>query len=779
MKSFTFVEIDVDKCTRVYGSSPCTAAVGVTGTRKCYNTLATCQDTANYEAEPQTLRFAVPTDELSFADDASAPAIPSIVSVSHTPARIRLGEDLGERASVSVVFTDHPDSDLSMDPYISERPNPAGTFWGRFRARHKYVLGRPLRWINQYVGGAEFGGTETPLVWGSEVVVWNTEEVVFVVQNRQVRNYIIEAINGPDVSGKVSIVAKDVLKLADGTRAQVPKLSTGTLAADITDTDTALVLSPAGIGDLEYDGVELIAINDEVMRVTARSGNSFTVERAAEFTEATEHEEGDSVQAVKVYSGMRASDIVYDLLVNEAKVPASVIDLSKWTSDYDLFINRLYSARIADPAPARQLISELMEQAGFSLFVDEIANQIRFVPLRALATPGFTINDDLMVANSLGYSDQPDRRISQVWVYYGQRNPLEKLDEQKNYSVASLDIDLAAESPDQYGQAAIRKIYSRWIPRLLPDNAKAAADLLIERFRNAPQNFRFQLQVPESRSTPDIGQSINLFSRVIQDDAGNQISVPVTIVSRRDDWRGYSFEGEEFRIQPLDPDAPDEITLPDFDETATSNLVLRDIYDASRALPPTADTNITFVVPSTVTVGGVVAGPSLLTGDWPTGATITLINNGKILGRGGDGGFTSDAITQSNGGPGSTAFKATFPITIINNSLIGGGGGGGALGPTNLGPLAFPGGGGGGAGRTNGIGGAYYFDTLAILQGENGTDTDGGAGGGFLAVGGDGGDLGQAGASTTTSSGGAAGAAIEGSAFVTLSVAGDIRGAQI
>ena len=177
-------------------------------------------------------------------------------------------------------------------------------------------------------------------------------------------------------------------------------------------------------------------------------------------------------------------------------------------------------------------------------------------------------------------------------------------------------------------------------------------------------------------------------------------------------------------------------------------------------------------------MGGVVFGPTISTGSWPAGATITLINNGKILGRGGDGGFVNDSILQANGLPGATAIKATFPITIINNNLIGGGGGGGALGSLSGGPLVFPGGGGGGAGRANGKGGSYPLPG-SILTGQDGTDTDGGAGGGIVAPGGDGGDLGQAGGSSPSGSGGAAGAAIDGSAFVTLSVAGDIRGAQI
>ena len=781
MKAFTFVEIDVDHCTLTYGVSPCTAAVGVTGERKCYNTLQTCQNTANYSPAPKTIRYAVASDDLIEADDATAPAIPSVISVSHNPARIRLGEDLGERASVTVSFSDHPDSDISSDPYITERPNPPGTYWGRFRARHKYILGRPLRWINQYNTSENSGGIDLPVVWGSDAVDWGAVGVVWNVgANQQVRNYIIEAINGPDINGKVSIVAKDVLKLADGVTTQVPKLSTGFLLSDINNTQTSITLSPVGIGDLEYDGVELIAINDEILAVTARFGNNLTVQRGAEFTQAESHEEGDQVQFVQVYASQRASEIVYDLLVTRSGIPATAIDLTKWNSDYDLFINRLYSARIAEPTPAKKLISELMEQAGFALFLDEVQNQIKLVPLRSLATPSFSLSDDQMIAGSLTIKDQPERRISQVWVYYGQRNPLEKMDEEKNFSVARLDIDLAAESADQYGQSAIRKIYSRWIPKSLPDNAQSAADLLIERFRNPPQNFSFALQVPEVGVSPDIGQSVNLLSRVIQDDAGNQISVPVTLISRQDDWGGYRIEAEEFRIQPLDPDAPDVITLPDYDENETSNTVLRDVYNASRVVPPTADTIITFIVPSTVTIGGVTSAPSISTGSWPTGASVTLINNGRILGKGGNGGFVINSNVQANGTDGTTAIQATFPITIINNNLIGGGGGGGALGPINPNPLVFSGGGGGGAGRKNGAGGSYTNGVLVnILAGADGTDTAGGAGGGFVSVGGDGGDLGQAGNSTAAGSGGAAGNAITGSSFVTLSVVGDIRGSQV
>jgi len=53
-KPVELVEIDVGTCPLTYGSNPCAAVLGTTGVRKCYNTRATCQDTAHYgnPAEP-------------------------------------------------------------------------------------------------------------------------------------------------------------------------------------------------------------------------------------------------------------------------------------------------------------------------------------------------------------------------------------------------------------------------------------------------------------------------------------------------------------------------------------------------------------------------------------------------------------------------------------------------------------------------------------------------------------------------------------------------------
>ena len=154
-KALTYVEIDITYCGLTYGVSPCTAAVGVTGDAKCFNTIRTCQDIGHFTDAPVTLRFARDTG----FNPVDIDAIPILAEASITPARISLGEDLGQRESVSLTFVDQPHADTGagFDKYVRERPyNPyeQGTLWGKFRARHPFMTGRPLRLYRGFLGDA-------------------------------------------------------------------------------------------------------------------------------------------------------------------------------------------------------------------------------------------------------------------------------------------------------------------------------------------------------------------------------------------------------------------------------------------------------------------------------------------------------------------------------------------------------------------------------------------------------------------------------------------------
>lgn len=139
-----------------------------------------------------------------------------------------------------------------------------------------------------------------------------------------------------------------------------------------------------------------------------------------------------------------------------------------------------------------------------------------------------------------------------------------------------------------------------------------------------------------------------------------------------------------------------------------------------------------------------VGTPALtINGSFPGG--VTLVNNGYIMGMGGDGGGStisgSPAVTTNNVGltSGGDAIALGVSCTIQNNSYIGGGGGGGGCNSTL-------GGAGGGAG--GGTGGTIN---------NQGTISAGGAGGG----------IGGGGASGATNAGGGGGRIMPGASTVT------------
>jgi hypothetical protein len=119
------------------------------------------------------------------------------------------------------------------------------------------------------------------------------------------------------------------------------------------------------------------------------------------------------------------------------------------------------------------------------------------------------------------------------------------------------------------------------------------------------------------------------------------------------------------------------------------------------------------------------------------GGTITIINNGYIIGMGGNGAI----VGANNGGVGGPAMNIRHSVTITNNSYVAGGGGGG-------GSVSLYAGGGGGAG--GGFGGHWTITQPIALGGAPGLAGSIGPGSG---AGGGGGRIlpGVGGASTFTS----------------------------
>jgi hypothetical protein len=217
-----------------------------------------------------------------------------------------------------------------------------------------------------------------------------------------------------------------------------------------------------------------------------------------------------------------------------------------------------------------------------------------------------------------------------------------------------------------------------------------------------------------------------------------------------------------------------------------------------RSLAVAAGWNQSSPVQATLTGGywfySSTTGQAALTidGSWPNG--VTFVNNGYVVGMGGNGG--NSALPAAAGGAGGTALGLGAYVTIYNYGYIAGGGGGGGGGNQGVIYAATASGGGGGGGRTglaNSAGGAASPATAGTLGTNGGSGTSGsfGYGGTYGAngtltggAGGNGGEWGSAGnagngaanAAGTGGAGGAAGYCTSGNGYITWAVAGNRYG---
>lgn len=513
------VEIVQPYCVLRYGVSPCTAAIGVTGDIKCFNTRISCQDPTNYDQSGEIIwRFIKPTANRTpdvydvTGDDISTMPIPSLMSSTTSPTKINVGggneneSPFGRRSSARISFMDHPWDDSVGDFYISERPYIAtdrGTFWGKWLARNPYHNGYTLRIYDGYKGQALTAMTK--------------------------RTYLIDSIEGPDSRGRVEITAKDPLRLADDKRALAPAPTDATLRDDIDATQTTGIIFVGLEADVSQQlgntgTTRYVRTDDEIIRYTgyttgATNEHTLTgVTRAALGTVADSHSADEAMQRVLRYESFSCWLIANDLLNDFTSVPASYIPLADWNSEGNTWLTVFtLSGTVAEPTPVNELLGELTEQSLFYIWWDERDLEIKMKAIRPSTGVPTALSDEFnVIADSGKIRIDPDQRISRTIIYYNQRNPTEDADDIANYANVNIRIDADAESDNQFGESRTRRIYSRWIND--PAQALQVGVRLLARYRNNPRYMTIRLDAKDRRLwTADVA---DITHRIDQDLTG-------------------------------------------------------------------------------------------------------------------------------------------------------------------------------------------------------------------------------------------------------------------
>ncbi len=515
------VELELDFCGRTYGVSPCTAAVGTTGSQKCFNTFKTCQDAPNYQKTAKVYKF---TEESSYLPVGET-IFPCITDIDIAPTQLK-PDGLAVSASATITLKDFPHHDRGIDPYTADRsynPSEQGTFFSKLRARNPYMVNRVVRVSSGYI---------------------DANRVIFT----RTRTYFIDRMEGPDASGRVRLVCKDILRFTDVEKAKAPKASQGSLSANLTVSATSLTLTPSGIG-AEYAATgepadaRWIVIDGELISYTTRSGDTISgMTRGAAGTTAAAHSAGDAVQRVLVYNSKTLADVVYDLLVNYAGVAAGYIDKAEWDSEVATWLAgyTISGVYLVKADGVKGLLEGLLAGAGAALWWDDEGAKLRLkvlVPLVPTGTVPVLDETSNILAGSLRVRDLEKERVSRVLVYHNLINKAGDTS-RDNCANVTISIDGVGEGANAYGTEQSREIVSRWVP-----NVPQAIDLggrILLRYAETPREFTFRLDAKDA--TLKTGDLCDIATRLNTNPDGSANITRCVVIEKREAETGSHYE---------------------------------------------------------------------------------------------------------------------------------------------------------------------------------------------------------------------------------------------
>lgn len=516
---FIIVEIDMDYCSLTFGNAPCMAALSASTSFKCFNTYNTCSSKPNFNRVTKTLRYCqasavIPRGGLYF---------PVIQDVKYESPQVNLaGSDkdirpLGVRGSASIVMADFPYHDRHYDKYEQERYDGTAQFNGvtqdqskisthfaKLKARWPFYSGRALRILEGTI----------------------SNEGVFTENKR--RHYVIEDMDGPGEGQSVTIIAKDILKLADDDRAVMPKPSTGKLTDDLDDEGTTFTVSHPD----QYTESGWVVVGNEIIQYT-RSGGTFTaIERNARGTELRSHREGDTVQQVYAIRGQEAWEVIRDLLQDGAGIDPAFIPDGQWKQEVDIwFSNTELEGDIVKPTGVNELLSEF-SNLGFTIWWDEVEQQIKLRYNRP-AWGDDEIHDLTEDASliAIAQEDQDDKRINQVEFRIDTIDPTKSHTDLMNYRIMEVVADAELAGPLAYNDTRIRQIQCRVLDNGNDAAARIAARRLLNRFRLAPKRVEVEIDYKDDLKIADV---VRLRSRYLVNADGTPATELYQVIRRQD-----------------------------------------------------------------------------------------------------------------------------------------------------------------------------------------------------------------------------------------------------
>ena len=602
---FVIYELVIPYCT------VCTPRKGVSGK---WHTPVTCEEDSDAEYSlfftTQTAPSFIkqPNRAINGVSRLNSVIHRCVSSGSESTAQLKAGEGLASRGAMSITMTD-----FAGDPGPIEF-SEKGTFFGKLKARN-VLIGKKI--ISHYmtVAGAQ----------GSERFVKVSESIHYVTDANLSK-------------GQFKLSGKDALKDIERFGDKFPPVSNVTLSSDIDEAVTTIAVNDAS--KLVAGGV--IRIDDELIRIKSKSGNTLTTEaRGATLTgvggevvyktNKSDHSAGATVQPCYLMNKTPLANVLADIY--STLDMGSFVDLKQWQDEIGEWNAGadLYGV-FSKPESGDDLVNRLLSAYMVDQWLDQPTQKIKTstVSVWKEATTRLEEGNDF---SNLTITETESKRYSRAMMYHRKDYKAEG-DDITNYSVLTLRSDLEKETSDFYGAPRLKEFDNNDF--ITTGAATAMLNRFIQRYSSSPRTIKFTM---EERKTANVhlGRVVDIVSRDHQDFNGEiqtrvdraQVIKVQPILNKV----GRQYDVTCLTYVPLiatDPEQELVITL--------TGTVLTGIDLFAEAGYPNQAINVTFIFKS-MTIGcNFYNIPSVRCGDFPAGSRIRIIctEGTKWSARGGD-----------------------------------------------------------------------------------------------------------------------------------------------
>ncbi len=578
-------------------SSPCSVTDAGVGAR-CYYTFASCQDVENYndgnsyEATAalrgiKEFRFCRKDSPLAVA---GAEVMPLLESAAFTPQKIDTEKAVTQSERIKFKFSDHTatwnwNQDKVNEGAKTNTGTPSGTFWTRFMRLHRNYA-NPKGYAKLYAGFVESGGTEADYEARGKYIIKNlalssgftmtmecADRLKLLKAKAPPKISETNLINGAITSGATSMVVDD--------------------ATEITDPGDGYNVCL----QLTYSGT------DEFVNVTAKSGNTLTIQRGRWGTAAAAHADNAVFREVLQFGtenptpasppmGKKVVDIVKELAFRAGFTADEVDEVTldfegdTWltgeisgTTETGILFKRCGdtvgsgNGAIIDQHEIEYFIRQIRESSLLDLWTNQ--EQMLTGSVFAPALPTETLNDltetDDILVGSVNVDDREDTRVSRVIIGYDLQAG-KNGDRLSDYGKFVARVDGDAENPNSYGEARTKVVLSPWIKTTDSSTASTLAAHILARFKAPVREVEFDLELRHDDT--ECGEYVTLTtSRIVQPDGTTDPQRVMQIVKKsRDETRGrlgyvavdtslgqrYAFIAPDANADEYDNATPDE-----------------------------------------------------------------------------------------------------------------------------------------------------------------------------------------------------------------------------